>query len=75
MYPAMFAVAVNCHEPHRITFYLQEVSGIFHSYYNKQRIVSGDIALTKARLALCEAVRIVIRDGLEILGISIPEKM
>jgi len=75
MYPTMFAGAVNCHEPHRITFYLQELSGIFHSYYNKHRIVSGEIALTKARLALCEAVRIVIRDGLEILGISIPEKM
>ena len=75
MYPAMFAGAVDNHEPHRITFYLQELSGIFHSYYNKHRIVSGEIALTKARLALCEAVRIVIRDGLEILGISIPEKM
>jgi arginyl-tRNA synthetase len=75
MYPTMFAGAVNCHEPHRITFYLQELSGIFHSYYNKYRIVSDDIILTKARIALCEAVRIVIRDGLEILGISIPEKM
>jgi arginyl-tRNA synthetase len=75
MYPAIFVGAVNYHEPHRITFYLQELSGIFHSYYNKCRIVSDDNALTKARLALCEAVRIVIRDGLEILGISIPEKM
>jgi arginyl-tRNA synthetase len=75
MYPAIFAGAVYCHEPHRITFYLQELSGIFHSYYNKCRIVIEDATVTKARLALCEAVRIVIRDGLEILGISIPEKM
>ncbi len=75
MYPTMFSGAVDYHEPHRITFYLQELSGMFHSYYNKYRIVSDDVRATKARLALCEAVRIVIRDGLEILGISVPEKM
>jgi arginyl-tRNA synthetase len=75
IYPMMFEGAVNAYEPHRITFYLQELSGIFHPYYNKYRIVSDDRELTRARLALCEAVRITIKDGLEILGISIPEKM
>lgn len=75
MYPMIFEGAVNAYEPHRITFYLQELSGMFHPYYNKYRILIDDIELTRARLALCEAIRIVLRDGLEILGISAPEKM
>jgi arginyl-tRNA synthetase len=75
IYPMIFEGAVNTHEPHRITFYLQELSGMFHPYYNKCRVISDDIELTKAKLALCEAIRIVLRDGLEILGISAPEKM
>ncbi len=75
MYPMIFEGAVNTHEPHRITFYMQELSGIFHPYYNKYRVISDDIELIRARLALCGAVRIVLRDGLEILGISAPEKM
>jgi arginyl-tRNA synthetase len=75
IYPMVFEGAVHAHEPHRITFYLQELSGLFHPYYNKYRVVSDDGELTRSRLALCEAVRVVIKDGLDILGISIPEKM
>jgi len=75
MYKIVFEGAVNAYEPHRITFYLQELSGIFHPYYNKYRVVSNDIELTMARLALCEAIRIVLLEGLEVLGISAPEKM
>jgi len=75
IYPMVFEGAVNTYEPHRITFYLQEISGMFHPYYNKFRVVSDDIELTRARLALCGAIRIVLQDGLEILGISAPEKM
>ena len=75
IYPMIFEGAVNTHEPHRITFYLQELSGMFHPYYNKCRVISDDIELTRAKLALCEAIRIVLQDGLEILGISAPEKM
>jgi arginyl-tRNA synthetase len=75
MYPMVFEGAVNSYEPHRVTFYLQELSGIFHPYYNKYRIVTDDVELTMSRLALCEAIRIVLREGLQILGISIPEKM
>jgi arginyl-tRNA synthetase len=75
IYPMIFEGAVKAHEPHRITFYTQELSSMFHPYYNKYRIITDDIALSKARLALCEAIRIVLRDGLEILGISAPERM
>jgi arginyl-tRNA synthetase len=75
MYQIIFEGAVNLHEPHKITFYLQELSGMFHPYYNKYRIVGDESQLTLARLALCNAIRIVLRDGLEILGISAPDKM
>jgi len=74
-YPMIFEGAVNAHEPHRITFYVQELSSMFHPYYNKCRIITDDIALSRARLALCEAIRTVLKDGLEILGISAPERM
>ncbi len=75
LYPMIFEGAAKAHEPHRITFYLQELSGMFHPYYNKCRIVVEDDSLTGARLALCEAVRIVLKEGLQVLGISAPEKM
>ena len=74
-YPMVFEGAVNAHEPHRITFYLQELAGMFHPYYNRCKVVTEDTALTTARLALCEAVRIALKDGLELLGITAPEKM
>lgn len=74
-YAATFDGAVTCHEPHRITFYLQELAALFHPYYNKYKVVTDDADLTTARLALCEAIRIVLQDGLAILGLSAPEKM
>jgi len=48
---------------------------LFHHYYNKHRVLADDIELAKARLALCQAVRVVLREGLGILGITAPEKM
>lgn len=74
-YPMTFEGAVASHEPHRITFYLQELAGLFHPYYNKFRVITEGGELSKARLALCEAIRIVLKEGLGILGISAPEKM
>jgi arginyl-tRNA synthetase len=74
-YPTVFEQAARSREPHRITFYLQELAGQFHPYYNKHRVLVDDAALATARLALCEAVRIVLREGLEVLGITAPEKM
>ncbi|HAM51163.1 MAG TPA: arginine--tRNA ligase [Nitrospiraceae bacterium] len=74
-YTVIFEGAVLSHEPHRITFYLQELAGLFHPYYNKFRVITGDAELSAARLALCEAIRVVLKDGLEILGLSTPERM
>lgn len=74
-YPMILKNAALAHEPHRITFYLQELAGMFHPYYHKHRVISDDLELTKARLALCQAIRIVLRHGLKILGVNAPERM
>ncbi len=74
-YPAMIQSAAEAMEPHRITFYLQNLAGMLHSYYFSCRVVTDDAELTKARLILITAIRIVLRNGLRILGISAPEKM
>ncbi len=74
-YPMVFEGAVLSFEPHRITYYLQALAGQFHSYYNKHRVISDDKSLTTARLCLCKAVHIVLEEGLNILGVSAPERM
>src|SRR6266545_342645 len=61
--------------PHQIVFYLRELAGEFHSYYNAERILVAETPLRSARLALCLAVRQVLRNGLSLLGVSQPEKM
>jgi arginyl-tRNA synthetase len=75
LYPMTFEAAALSREPHRITFYLQELVGLFHPYYNRHRVVTGDEPLSAARLALCEAVHVVLKEGLGILGITAPERM
>lgn len=74
-YPEMIQGAANSLEPHRITFYLNELAGVFHSYYNKNKVVSDDKNMTKARLFLVNSVKIVLKNALNILGVSAPEKM
>ncbi len=74
-YPLFFEGAVRTEEPHRITFYLQELSSLFHQYYNIHRVLSEDEALTGSRLILCASVKIVLEEGISILGISTPERM
>ncbi len=61
--------------PHRLTYYLTELAGSFHRYYNKHRIITDDKTLSQARLFLSLGVKIVIKNGLSLLGISAPEKM
>lgn len=61
--------------PHRLTYYLTELAGNFHRYYNKYRIVIEDRNLSIARLSLSAAVKIVIKNGLDLLGVSAPEEM
>ena len=61
--------------PHLIAFYLRELAAEFHSYYNATRVLVDEQPLQLARLALVTAVRQVIRNGLDLLGVSAPERM
>jgi arginyl-tRNA synthetase len=74
-YPEVVEASALSLEPHRIPFYLMDLSSLFHSYYNKYRVISSETELTKARLLLVRAVKGVIKSALDILGISAPEKM
>lgn len=62
-------------EPHRMVFYLLELAGEFHRYYNRFRVISDDLGLSHARLLLVQNVQKAIRRGLEILGVEAPMKM
>jgi arginyl-tRNA synthetase len=75
LYPMVFEGTALACEPHRITYYLQELAGVFHAYYYKHRIISDDNGLTLARLSLCRGVKIVLDEGLKLLGVSAPERM
>jgi arginyl-tRNA synthetase len=61
--------------PHYIPFYLLELATLFHNFYEKHKVVSSDIPLTRARLLLIKAVRQVISNGLSLIGIKAPERM
>jgi arginyl-tRNA synthetase len=62
-------------EPHRMVFYLLDLAGEFHRYYNRQRVISEDSGLTQARLLLIGHLQKTVRRGLEILGVDAPVKM
>lgn len=61
--------------PHHLTIYLMGTADLFHRFYEKCRVLGDDTKLSLARLALVDAVAIVIRNGLGLLGVSAPEKM
>lgn len=61
--------------PSKIVYYLIDLASLFHEYYNKYKIVGEDKELSLARLALSEGCRVVINNGLRLLGVSSPEKM
>ena len=61
--------------PHLIAYYLKDLAGEFHSYYNAEQFLVPDNRLRLARLALITSVRQVLRNGLTLLGVSSPEKM
>jgi arginyl-tRNA synthetase len=74
-YPELLENAAAELAPHQLIFFLRELAGEFHSYYNAERILVPEAPPRLARLALCHAVRQVLRNGLSLLGVSQPEKM
>ena len=74
-FPEVVAGAAGALEPHRLTFYLNDLAGLFHSYYNRNKVLSEDAEMSGARLFLVQSVRIVLRNALGLLGVSAPESM
>jgi len=75
--PEVMTAAAEALEPHRIPFYLLELAGEFHRYYNKptNRIIGPDRELSMARMFMAEILKSAIAGGLELLGVSAPERM
>ncbi|MEW8399087.1 MAG: arginine--tRNA ligase [Candidatus Thiodiazotropha sp.] len=74
-YPEAVEAAALHEEPHQLTHYLRELANDFHTYYNAHKFLIEDSALRNARLQLILATRQVVRNGLNLLGVSAPEKM
>ncbi|PHS61595.1 MAG: arginine--tRNA ligase [Thalassobium sp.] len=74
-FPEIVKVAANNHEPHSVANYLRDLAGDFHTYYNSEKTLVDDADVRNARLALAEAVRQVISNGLGLLGVSAPQEM
>ena len=81
VYPDVVQQAATTLEPHPLPAYLEEVAAVYHRFQHAGkrddalRVVTDNVPLTLARLALCRAVRIVLANGLSLMGISQPEKM
>ena len=74
-YPDMLKRALKELGPHQVAFYLRDLAGALHGYYNAERFLVDDEALKTARLALLGATRQVLKNGLALLGVSAPNKM
>ncbi|OKH81173.1 arginyl-tRNA synthetase [Mycobacterium sp. ST-F2] len=78
-FPRVLKTAAALREPHRVCRYLEDLAGDYHRFYDSCRVLPmGDEEhndLHRARLALCAATRQVIANGLQILGVSAPERM
>ncbi|SDQ12507.1 arginine--tRNA ligase [Virgibacillus salinus] len=75
-FPKTIAESAEKHTPHKVTQYVFDLATLLHSFYNAEKVLNQDEPeMTKARIALMKAVRITIANGLQILGVSAPEKM
>jgi arginyl-tRNA synthetase len=74
-FPDLVLEAADTLAPHQVAFYLKELAAQLHGFYNAERILVEDRGLRAARLALLLAVRQVLRNGLDLIGVSAPERM
>lgn len=74
-YPEVVELSASSCEPHQIAYYLRELANGLHSYYNAVQLLCEQEQLRCARLCLLEAVRQVLSNGLDLLGVSAPESM
>ncbi len=74
-FPEEVMDAAMSFEPHRIANYLLKLAQMYHKFYTEHRILSDDKDMTNTYLSLCDAVRIILKNGLRLLGVSAPERM
>jgi arginyl-tRNA synthetase len=74
-YPALIAGAAEALEPHRVATYLHDTAGKVHLWYHKAHVLNEPDEIMRARLVLARASQIVLRNGLDVLGITAPERM
>ena len=74
-FPSMLTAAARELSPHLLPYYLREVAAAFHTYYNAERFLVDDLRDRTARLALAAATAQVLKNGLQLLGVSAPERM
>mgnify|MGYP000946526478 CR=1 FL=1 len=74
-YPDEIRISAQTLEPSRLTHYVLDVAGLFHSFYNACRVKGEEDSLMKARILLVDSTRIVIKNVLDLLSISTPERM
>ena len=74
-YPEILEQCYKNNELHPLCFYLRDLSSKFHSFYNAEKIISDDKDYSDAKIALSIAIKEIINNGLNILGIGCPEKM
>ncbi len=74
-FPEVVESAANNYEPHQLTYYLRDLATAFHSYYNSSKFLDAEAAQRNAILALCEATKQILANGLNVLGVSVREKM
>jgi arginyl-tRNA synthetase len=74
-FPELVQGAAADYAPHQIAFYVKDLAGEFHSWYNAERMLVDDAGLRLARLALAAAVRQVLASALALLGVSAPQSM
>ncbi len=74
-YPEVVEISALNEEPHQLTHYVRDLANDFHTYYNAHQFLVEDEGLRDARIKLILAVRQVLRNGLNLLGVSAPEKM
>ncbi|HEC2173949.1 TPA: arginine--tRNA ligase [Staphylococcus delphini] len=71
----MIEGAAEARAPHRVTNYIQDLAAHFHKFYNAEKVLTEDQTKTQAHLALIDAVRITLRNALQLVGVTAPEQM
>lgn len=74
-YPELIANAALQREPHHLTHYLRDLAGQFHTYYNAHKVLVDEVDIRDSRVALCLAVKQVLVNGLDLIGVSAPQEM